>query len=57
MDKCNKFDFTGLTDIDLIIMQYECRKYSEDAEFVKAIMMEMSRRVKSRNAQERNKSY
>lgn len=44
----NKFNFNGLSNLDLVVLQHKCRKYPEDGWLVKAVAIEMSRRVKSR---------
>jgi len=44
----NEYDFSWASDIELIMMQHDARKYSEDEGFVKAVLLEMSRRQKDK---------
>lgn len=44
----NEFDFSGMSDTDLIMMQHDARKYPEDKGFVKAVLLEMSKRQKEK---------
>lgn len=42
----SNFDFSKMSDFDLVIMQGQCRKQTpvEDADFIKAIGLELSKR-------------
>jgi len=44
----SEYDFSWASDLDLIMMQHDARKYSEDEGFVKAVLLEMSRRQKEK---------
>ena len=49
MAEYNEKTFKGMTDMDLVMLRYEASKIPEDADFCTAILVEMSRRVKSKN--------
>jgi hypothetical protein len=43
-----KLDFSALSDMDLVEMQYQCRDHPRDKEFVGEVMKELSRRQKEK---------
>lgn len=43
-----EYDFSGNSDMDLVMMQHEARRFKEDKKFVEAVLKELSRRGKER---------
>lgn len=44
----NEYDFSGMSSMDLIVMQHQAREHPEDKGFVKAVLLEIGRREKAK---------
>ena len=44
----DEYDFSGISSVDLSVMQHQAREYPEDKGFVKAVLLEIGRREKEK---------